>query len=162
MALPNYFLDKWINEFKILGQELVDKDIATPSLLVGCTQKEIESLECNFDIYLPLSYKAYLLVMGMYAGDLWCADDAYFDELTVINQIFKKNLVKNGVYNQDYFAFHMHDGYEFLFFDLSKSLRDPKIYFYVENLFLQVAMNLPSPFEEMKKTFFEFIESRIY
>lgn len=54
---------------KQLAQKLIASGLVPPNSLIGCTEQEIDSLETQFNVHLPASYKALLRVMGKDDGN---------------------------------------------------------------------------------------------
>lgn len=52
-----------------LAQMLIDSRMATPETIIGCSQHEIATIEAQFGISLPVSYKEFLRTMGKEMGD---------------------------------------------------------------------------------------------
>ncbi|MBS1956405.1 MAG: SMI1/KNR4 family protein [Cyanobacteria bacterium SZAS-4] len=57
---------------------LIEAGIASDDTVFGCTDSQIANIESTFKIKLPESYKAFLKVMGVEAGD-------FFDEYGLFN-----------------------------------------------------------------------------
>lgn len=151
-------LDFYIEFFELMAQNLVDGGRATPAGIAGCTTAEIASIESQLNVSLPVSYRAYLLVMGHRAGYLWDVDQALGTDLLLINQMLQENLAINQIDGTNVFGFHMHDGFAFYLFDLSQKADDPTILHYVENRFLQTECGHESPITKENQTFCERVD----
>jgi len=65
-----------INLLDDLLNRMIRSKVAALSDLVGCNEVEIAALESKFQVLLPLSYKAYLELMGHESGRLFTCDHA--------------------------------------------------------------------------------------
>lgn len=149
----------YMEDFKIIGQELINKSIATPDTIAGCTVDEIQALESSIGRSLPKSYTAFLNVLGFRAGNFWWGEMAFIHDLNCVNENLKNDFKKNNILKDSYFAFHMHQGYEFYLFDLDSGLDDPIVLFYVENLWLQTFPSNSGPFDNLQASFTDFIKN---
>jgi hypothetical protein len=115
-------------------QLLIKNDIAAYDEIEGCSKKEIRELENYFGLLLPQLYREFLLTMGHGAGKLFRGTDIFYVSLFELRQAAEELLEDNGVDFRlpgDSFVFSMHQGYEFLYFEVSDG-QDPPVYQFVE------------------------------
>lgn len=128
------FKDKFLQlEFLRLSNSLRYED-EEPCKSFPCTEQEIYSLEADLSITLPKAYKEFLLWGGHEAGGLFEGSDCFLRHLLNIQEWAIDLLNENSfleILPKDAFVFYMHQGYEFMFFNLSEG-DDPPIYIYNE------------------------------
>lgn len=115
-------------------QMLVEKGIAAPNDIHGCTEYEIRRLEEHYNTQLPQRYRDFLLAMGRGAGGFFVGIDCFYGILFVLRQWTDELLEENNVEFQlpdDVFIFSMHQGYVFNYFRVSEG-DDPPVYRYIE------------------------------
>ncbi len=115
-------------------ETLIRKRIANCDEILGCSEEEIKELEAFFNTHLPSEYRNFLLTMGHSAGKFFVGTDIFYPSLFHLKLWAKDLLMENNVSFQlpdDAFVFSMHQGYTFLYFNLSEG-EDPPVYMYLE------------------------------
>lgn len=132
---------------------IISSNIALPDEIKGCTEEEIRELEVFLDINLPLSYKAFLKVMGHGAGRLMRDSDVFFDVLKKLTKEASEILLYEGTLSlpDKAFVFGMRNGEQFLFFTCDGE-EDPEIFYFMDS---------SSYFEKSYSTFWEFLNDEI-
>jgi len=109
------------------------KDLNT----IGCTEEEIQELEKKLNVFLPESYKEFLLWMGKDSGGFLRGSDFLYPKIIDI-QDWSWELIEEA-YPEDErhewycFTFLMHQGYTFWCFSLlSPDNTDPIVCQYTE------------------------------
>ena len=98
-----------------------------------CTKEEIDFLEQQLGISLPMAYKEFLLWGGHKAGGLMEGSDCFYRHLLNIQETARLILEDDGFPQplpEDAFVFFMHHDYQFLFFKIARD--DPEVYGYIE------------------------------
>lgn len=106
----------------------------TKEVPVPCTEAEVRELEQKVGLTLPLAYKEFLLWMGHSAGGLLVGTDIFYEHLP-LQEAAIELLAENNVTEKlpdTAFVFMMHQGYQFMFFDVSAG-DDPPIHYYLES-----------------------------
>ena len=98
-----------------------------------CTEKEIDLLEQQLEMPLPIAYKEFLLWGGHKAGGLMKGSDCFYRHLLNIQETARL-ILEDDEFPQplpeDAFVFFMHHDYQFLFFQTARD--DPEVYGYIE------------------------------
>ncbi|NET08515.1 MAG: hypothetical protein F6K16_28215 [Symploca sp. SIO2B6] len=101
----------------------------------GYTDEEIAAVESSLGVRLPAVYRAYLQLMDLSHGDLFCGSNlAFIDEYEELRQFAEELLEENDVdghLQQKAVVFFEHQGYSFCYFIASGGFDTP-IYQYVE------------------------------
>lgn len=119
---------------KDIVKALIRKGIAKRDDIRGCSEEEVAELEKFFNIHLPSEYRRFLLTMGHSAGKFLVGTDVFYQHLVDLKTWAKDLLIENNVnfqLSEDAFVFSMHQGYTFLYFNLSEG-DDPPVYMYLE------------------------------
>lgn len=119
--------------YEKLISELINFGLATKEDIQGCTINEVSNLEAKYG-NLPDSYRGFLLELGKGAGELMQGTDIFNRCLNDLNIDAIELLEENEEEFElpgDAFVFSMHQGYEFLYFNLSDG-DNPVVYQYVE------------------------------
>lgn len=114
---------------------LLSTKMASGWVVQGCSMEEVESLEKQYGIRLPLAYREFLLIMGYGAGALFRGTDAFYRRLSELREGAEELLAEDNAdfkMPADCFVFAMHQGYQFWFFYLSEAVEDPPVYYYYE------------------------------
>lgn len=119
--------------------------------VIGCTDKEIQSLESYFNITLPGEYKEFLRIMGKGAGDFMKGSSVFFNDIFDLQKESESLLNENNFKKlpKDAFVFFMHQGYQFAFFLINND-DNPKIFYYSE-------VETTEDFDVFSETFIEFL-----
>jgi hypothetical protein len=115
--------------------QLILAGIATPDQIRGCSLEDIRKIESSVKGQLPKSYVMFLLAMGHGAGSFFKGTDIFYPNLLEnrrraeelldeINSSFK--LLESD------FVFAIHQGYQFMYFDVAELSSDPPVYYYME------------------------------
>lgn len=95
---------------------------------------DIDGVEQQFGIRLPVAYRAYLRVCGTHPPRSLVGSGCAIHQLSDINSWAKELIVENKLGSQftdAYFVFLIHQGYTFLYFYLSEE-DDPPVFCYLE------------------------------
>lgn len=114
--------------------DLTALGFAKPRQIIGCTTEEIAAIERTVSAPLPYAYVAFLKMMGKKAGNLWVGSNVFYPEPLTLNEDALALLRENGdesFWQQGNIAFHMHQGYQFLFVKAGEG-DDPPVYHYLE------------------------------
>lgn len=121
------------NTIDNLAQEVLDSGIATS--LSGCTDADIASIESEFAVQLPSTYKDFLHKMGKGAGELWTdCIYKYPDVIDFCRDMADEFLEKNSEYRlkDSDFVFLEHQGCQFYFFNTTEG-GNPPVYRFGDN-----------------------------
>jgi hypothetical protein len=113
---------------------MIQRGVATPYTMRGCTDGEVEKLEKHFNIKLPSVYRDFLLAMGHGAGSLYTGTHFTYEHLFELRGWAEELLADVGpdfYLPDDAFVFLMHQGYDFLYFQTSEG-DDPPVYEFLE------------------------------
>ena len=102
--------------------------------VMSCTEAEIVALETAQGKRFPLAYREFLLWMGQGTTEFWRGSRAFLPRLSTLTQQAKSILRANRfpkALPKNSFVFWMHQGYQFLFFDVTED-EDPPIHYYNE------------------------------
>lgn len=119
-------------------EKLVQKGVVTYSNVRGFSDKEIMELEACLKYPLPLVYREFLKTMGHRAGVFFIGTDMFFDDYHDLLALRKtaEELLHEDNYPfrlpDDAFVFSMHQGYQFMYFQMQDSGDDPPVYYYKE------------------------------
>lgn len=97
-------------------------------------QEEVDSLELKIGSSLPEAYKEFLLWGGKDPGEIWSGSVCRITEVADIQDAATELLNENNFSLSlpgNAFVFWMHQGYQFMFFEVSDK-QNPPIYFYSE------------------------------
>jgi hypothetical protein len=120
---------------KTAKSKLLESGLAGRDSFKGCTEEEIDSLECWFALRLPQCYRDFLAVMGRSAGDFLVGTDYSFPKMLEFRKD-AEGLLQTS--QSDFklpstaFVFMFHQGYTFLFFDCSDDSDDPLVFMFTE------------------------------
>jgi hypothetical protein len=120
---------------KTAKSKLLESGLAGRDSFKGCTEEEIDSLECRFALRLPQCYRDFLAVMGRSAGDFLVGTDYSFPKMLEFRKD-AEGLLQTS--QSDFklpstaFVFMFHQGYTFLFFDCSDDSDDPLVFMFTE------------------------------
>ncbi|MDJ1485505.1 SMI1/KNR4 family protein [Cytophagaceae bacterium YF14B1] len=101
---------------------------------IPCSQDEITKLEESVGSPLPDAYKEFLLLMGKGAHGFMTGSDVFYHLLFDLTEGAHELLIEDKsplILPEKAFVFWMHQGYQFLFFNLNEG-PDPKVYYYLE------------------------------
>ncbi len=103
---------------------------------VGCTPEEVAELERQLRLELPLAYKEFLLYAGKGLGDFEIGSDIFYDEVDLVElqQTAREFLIEDNApqrFPEDAYAFWMHQGYQFCFFNTTEG-DNPPVHYYIE------------------------------
>jgi hypothetical protein len=109
-------------------QRLIESSLAEDDLIIGCTTQEIEHVEHENDIILPLAYKEFLLTAGRRAGSFMKDCDVFYPGIIKLDKIVHETSGDYFSKQEPCFVFinNDHSGY-FCYFYRSCS-DDPEIY----------------------------------
>ena len=120
-----------------LYKKLINSKLAKPTEVKGCSIDEINFLESKIGLKLQEIYKKFLLKFGRGAGEFFLGTDIFFDTIPDLREMAEELLEEDeGHYNlsSNAFVFSMHQGYQFMFFDLSNYKDDPTVFYYMEGM----------------------------
>jgi hypothetical protein len=120
-----------INSLKYI---LVDSGITDEEELIGCSEEAISDIEKNINHELPQSYRTFLSICGVSAGEYLKGTDIFYDVILDLQQWGAELLEESGAIEKlpnNAFIFFMHQGYELGYFLLSDD-DDPPVFFYTE------------------------------
>ncbi|MDC9596253.1 SMI1/KNR4 family protein [Xenorhabdus anantnagensis] len=97
----------------------------------GCDDQQLVELEKKYGL-LPESYKLFLSLMGIEAGDFIIGTSILFSEIDDINEgVIALMETDDIIPPENMFAFLLHQGYSSLFF-VDRFQKDPIVYCYTE------------------------------
>jgi hypothetical protein len=105
----------------------------SPTEMVPCSEREVQSLERHLGLTLPPAYKEYLLWIGHGAGRLLRGTDCFYADIFDLRTWAEQLLNEDGFPQklpEDAIVFSMHQGYQFSFFRTSEG-DDPPVYYYL-------------------------------
>lgn len=95
----------------------------------GCSDDEIGALESAVGLQLPGLFRDYLRAMGKSAGEMLRGSDVRFGCLHLLTAEGRQAMAADGVaLPDDAFAFFAHQGYDYMYFQVSDGLDDPPVY----------------------------------
>jgi hypothetical protein len=100
--------------------------LTPPDRVRGCSMQELASLESHLRARLPTTYREFLLALGHDGGAFMIGSDFCFDRLGDLQVEARELASKATEIPRSAFTFLMHQGYEFLFFNLGDS-DDPEV-----------------------------------
>jgi len=113
---------------------LIESGMVDKRDFIGCSEDEIDEIERQFSIKLPLIYREYLNTMGRSSGSFLQGTDFSFPVILGLREsaedLIKECDAKITLSKTD-FVFVFHQGYQFLYFN-SKDSDDPPIYLFVD------------------------------
>ena len=92
--------------------------VATESTLRGCSAQEMDEIQTDVGLTLPLAYREFLCKMGREAGKFYVGSDIFYPRLLGITEAAHSLVAENpsGIsLPEDAIAFIMHQGYQFIF-----------------------------------------------
>jgi SMI1/KNR4 family protein SUKH-1 len=111
---------------------LIAAGLADPATIQGCRDEDIERLERESGVALPIAYRLFLRRMGRSAGAFLVGTDFRFADLGGLlrqaEQLLQETQSPFRLKDAD-FVFAVHQGYQFLFFDTTES-DDPAVWLY--------------------------------
>jgi hypothetical protein len=114
-------------------KRLAASKVVAPQKLAGCSAAEIADLEAALNLRLPRAYRTFLSNCGKGAGDFLCGTDWEYKDIPQMQLVAKELLKESAIldrWTQSHFAFTMHQGYNFLFFDCTQGQNPPVWLFY--------------------------------
>jgi hypothetical protein len=103
----------------------------------GSTEAEVAALESQLRSRLPAPYRAFLLALGADPGHFMPGSDLALKDLTRINEEARRIVAAAGqTLPAAAFAFLMHQGYQFLCFNLGEG-DDPPVHHFIEQVTLK-------------------------
>ena len=118
----------------IRGQ-LLSLGLARNENMVGCSEDEIDQLEAECHLNLPIAYREFLIACGHGGGKFQVGTDWTYPELLEL-QATGRFLMQQNVPSVEFplnaFVFSSHQGYQFLYFHCGVS-EDPPVYYFLEN-----------------------------
>jgi len=119
---------------RLIADELIKLFIATPSIIEGCTEAEINGLKRQQQVdYLPAIYEEYLAVLGKKAGNLHIGSEAFYPavrELKTAAERLLESVDYPFLLPDDAFVFYMHQCYQFMFFCTGSRDVNPHVYYF--------------------------------
>lgn len=106
---------------------LIARGIATPETLVGCTEEEITELERAKGLELPETYKQFLRIAGVKAGEFMADIDAFYPAIRELTTGIREDLEGIVELPPQAFVFAQRLG-EWLTFFIADGTDDPIIY----------------------------------
>ncbi|AAZ55041.1 hypothetical protein JCM3263A_30410 [Thermobifida fusca] len=104
-------------------KELMERGIATPEQITGCTPEEVaEVLAEKKDVSVPQAYVDFLRCAGRSAGSLFQGSDIHYPDCLGINA-YAEEFARDddpGLTTEGRFFFYVHQGYAFYFFEHGK------------------------------------------
>lgn len=99
----------------------------------GCSFDEINIIEEELKVVLPLAYKEFLLLMGHEAGHILCGENYRYHELIGLQEEADDILYRRTGKHlpKDVFVFFIHQNYSFGFFYLYAG-ENPQVFLFVE------------------------------
>lgn len=114
-----------------LVSRLIEGDLAAAETIVPCTADEIASIERQYAVVLPASYKLFLSKMGRGAGTFLEGSDFFYEWLPELREMALGSMSRWDIdfsLSKTDFVFLNHGG-QFMFFDTAAG-DDPPIYHY--------------------------------
>ena len=110
----------------------------------GCVIHEIVDLEKQLEIYLPESYKEFLLWMGKNPDVFLLGSEVEYSSLVKIQKWANDLLEEKDLepLSNNAFVFYMHQGYQFTYFLLNES-EDPQVYLFDEEITESLPLGVP-------------------
>lgn len=149
---PTVFNDKSIDE---LARALVAEQLASPTELVGCDERDIGEVQGLSPFPLPADYVAFLRRMGRRSGMLFQGSTLWFPALAEATEV-AYDIAEDPAESltvQDRFFFGHHQGYKVYFFQRD----DPAVYHYYEGHPEMPAEKLAGTFGDWAWNFFNVI-----
>jgi hypothetical protein len=113
---------------------LLDRKVAQPENIHGCTQEELGMVTKDVMTSLPRIYQMFLLGMGRGAGRFYEGSHIFYPSMLGLKAVANEMLEeeeKELTLPADAIVFVMHQGYQFLFIRSSEG-DDPPVYYYME------------------------------
>jgi hypothetical protein len=113
---------------------LVSRGVATEDSVRGCSVTEIDEVEGDVRLRLPLAYREFLAKMGRNAGNFYVGTDIFYPNLLGNTKAAHELVAEDKatiILPKDSIAFAMHQGYQFTFFQTDEG-DDPPVYYYME------------------------------
>ena len=116
-------------------QRLIRSRIANPNEIIGCTPNQIEEIRLLAGGRLPPVYEVFLRKLGCGAGRFFEGTDIFYPQILTNRQgadaLLQEDECEFQLSKSD-FVFAIHQGYQFMYFDLSAVGDDPQVYSYME------------------------------
>ena len=100
----------------------------------GINESQIEKIENYYKVRLPIDYKQFLRNLGADGGGFMIGSDCFYDTIFNLRE-YAEELLKddnsNFILEKNHFVFHVHQGYIFMFIDLTFEENSP-VYGYCE------------------------------
>jgi hypothetical protein len=119
--------------FSELLSRIVELGLAKNEDIIGCTDDEILSLERDFNIKLPKSYRLFLMKMGKGAGR-FIPDECLYYNLFSSKSDAQELLLECGApisIEEGWFVYYFNQ-YNFFFFDTCLDNSDPEVFRFIE------------------------------
>lgn len=113
---------------------LINRGVATPATLVGCSPEEITAFEQDVGQSLPETYRSFLEHMGRNAGNFYVGTNFFYPGILGLTKAARELLAEdeaNLTLPDDAIVFSMHQGYQFLFLRANDG-NDPSVWHYLE------------------------------
>lgn len=140
---------------KSLRDLIIEHGVATPAEILGCDEAEVEHLEGNLSVRLPLAYRLFLLSMGKCAGNLFSGTDIFYERISRFREWLLEAVAESGdnfALPGDAVVFMSHQGVVFMFFRTSDG-DDPPVYRYCQGTGAPIVQD---------QSFIEFLRSAIF
>jgi hypothetical protein len=117
-----------------VARVLCDGGVATENTLRGCTPAQIDEVESEAGVSLPIAYREFLARMGRGGGRFYIGTDIWYPALLGLTQAGRQFVAEDesGIrFPADGIVFLMHQGYVFMFIRAGEG-DDPPVYLYLE------------------------------
>jgi len=100
----------------------------------GLNEAQIKKIEDHYKVTLPADYKHFLRNLGADGGGFMIGSDCFYDTIFSLRK-YAEELLKednsNFILEKNHFVLHVHQGYIFMFIDLTYEKNSP-VYGYYE------------------------------
>ncbi|MBC7903835.1 MAG: SMI1/KNR4 family protein [Gemmatimonadaceae bacterium] len=115
--------------------EIAKTLIKSGNRLKGVSDAEIDHIEKEYLLKLPLTYKRFLSLMGRGAGKFMQGSSVFYNELFELKNGCEELISENHITNFEHknsFVFYMHQGYQCAYF-ICLTQTDPPVFFFSES-----------------------------
>ena len=125
---------EFLERIERVARLLCDRGVATEDTLLGCTTAQIDEVEADVGVPLPIVYREFLARMGCGAGRFYVGTDIQYPALLGLTQAARELIGEDEAeirLPEDAVVILMHQGYQFMFVRSGEG-DDPPVYYYME------------------------------
>ncbi len=118
-------IDRFLEELVTAGLVHHPRDV------IGCSDEELAQVEVHFGRPLPEAYEQFLRKVGRRAGEFWRGSTVFFPEVLRLGDTGMKEVaayMNVRLPQHDKMIFFTHQGYEYLWMDVSTDSADPPVW----------------------------------